>query len=55
MPPTPRRQAPGPLLAAMGTTTAILVIAAFVTGQWAFLVLALIGLAVGLVPILGRR
>lgn len=55
MPPTPRRQAPGPLLAAMGTTALILIGAAFLTGEWGFLILGIVGFGVGLVPILSRR
>ncbi len=55
MPPPPRRQAPGPLLAAMGSLIAILLVAAVLTGEWGFLLLGLVGLAAGLVPLFSRR
>ncbi len=51
----PRRQAPGPLLAAMGTLIAVFLFAAWSTGEWGFLVLGLVGLAAGLVPFISRR
>jgi len=51
----PQRQAPGPLLALMGTTIIIFLVLALATGEWVFVFLGLFGLAAGLVPILDRR
>lgn len=51
----PQRQAPGPLLAAMGSLIVIFLFAALITGEWVFLVLGIFGFAAGLVPFLDRR
>ncbi len=51
----PQRQAPGPLLAAMGSLIAIFIIAALLTGEWVFLVLGVFGFAAGLVPFISRK
>ena len=53
--PPPRRQAPGPLLAAMASLIIILIVASVMTGEWGFLLLGIIGLAAGLVPLISRR
>ncbi len=54
-PAPPPPQAPGPLLALMGSLILILLAAAWLTGEWGFMVLGLVGLAAGLVPILSRK
>ncbi len=51
----PQRQAPGPLLAAMGTLIAVFLIAAWLTGEWVFLVLGVFGFAAGLVPFISKK
>jgi energy-converting hydrogenase Eha subunit E len=52
----PKRRDPiVPMIAAMAALIAILLIAAAVTGQWAFLLLGVIAVAAGLVPIISRR
>ncbi len=51
----PQRQAPGPLLAAMGSLIAVFIVAALLTGEWVFLVLGIFGFAAGLVPFISRR
>lgn len=51
----PQRQAPGPLLAAMGSLIVIFLVAAFLTGEWVFVVLGVFGFAAGLVPFLDRK
>lgn len=51
----PQRQAPGPLLAAMGSLIAIFIIAALLTGEWVFLVLGVFGFAAGMVPFISRK
>lgn len=53
--PAPEPQAPGPLLALMGSVTVILLVLSWATGEWGFMILGLFGLAAGLVPILSRR
>ena len=53
--PQVRRTASLPLLAAMGSLVVILLIAAFLTGEWVFLILGLFGLAAGVVPFLSKR
>ncbi len=53
--PVPEPQAPGPLLALMGSLIIILLIASWVTGEWGFMILGVFGLAAGLVPLLSRR
>ncbi len=53
--PVPEPQAPGPLIALMGSLIAILIIAALITGEWVFLLLGVFGLAAGLVPFFSRR
>jgi len=42
------------LLAVVGTTAAVFIILAFVSGEWVFLALGVIGLLVGIVPLLDR-
>jgi hypothetical protein len=51
----PQRQAPGPLLAVMGTLILILLVASLLTGEWIFMILAVFGFAAGLVPFISRR
>lgn len=51
----PQRQAPGPLLAAMGSLILIFIAAALLTGEWVFLILGLFGFAAGLVPFISRK
>lgn len=61
---TPRRrrqepvyepQAPGPLLALMGSLIVILLVMSWATGEWGFMILGIFGLAAGLLPIISRR
>lgn len=51
----PQRQAPGPLIAAMGTLILVFLIASLLTGEWVFLVLGIFGFAAGLVPFISRK
>ena len=54
-PAPPEPQAPGPLLALMGSLIVILLVASWLTGEWGFMILGAVGLAAGLVPLLSRR
>lgn len=51
----PQRQAPGPLLAVMGSLILILLVASLLTGEWGFMILGVFGFAAGLVPFISRR
>ncbi|MGI9606557.1 MAG: hypothetical protein ACR2P0_10505 [Acidimicrobiales bacterium] len=51
----PRRQAPGPLLAAMSALIAVFIIVAALTGEWVFLVLGVVGGVIGLAPLLSKK
>lgn len=53
--PPPRGVAPGPLLGAMVSLIIILLVAAWITGQWQFVFLGLFGVAAGVLPFLNRR
>lgn len=51
----PQRQAPGPLLAAMGSLILIFLVISLLTGEWVFLILGVFGFAAGLVPFITKR
>lgn len=53
--PAPEPQAPGPLLALMGSLILIFLVLSWFTGEWGFMVLGFFGLLAGLVPIISRR